>query len=147
MKYKFVLIIGFISLIFSCENSKQLVNINVENRVISEQLPANKGIEAIIDPYKINLDKSMNKILSYSKDTYSKNDGDYNTAIGNLIADAVFELSKPVFKSRTGKNLDVVLLNHGGIRSILSKGNITTRTRYHVLPTRKFNWTAFPIRV
>ena len=67
MKYKFVLIIGFISLIFSCENSKQLVNINVENRVISEQLPANKGIEAIIDPYKINLDKSMNKILSYSK--------------------------------------------------------------------------------
>jgi 2',3'-cyclic-nucleotide 2'-phosphodiesterase (5'-nucleotidase family) len=134
MKYKFVLIIGFISLIFSCENSKQLVNINVENRVISEQLPANKVIEAIIDPYKINLDKSMNKILSYSKDTYSKNDGDYNTAIGNLIADAVFELSKPVFKSRTGKNLDVVLLNHGGIRSILSKGNITTRTAFSLMP-------------
>jgi 2',3'-cyclic-nucleotide 2'-phosphodiesterase (5'-nucleotidase family) len=134
MKYKFVLIIGFISLIFSCENSKQLVNINAENRIIAEELPSNKDIEAVIDPYKINLDKSMTKILSYSTDTYSKNDGNYNTAIGNLMADAIMELSNPIFKSRTGKNLDMVLLNHGGIRSVLSKGNITTRTAYSLMP-------------
>ncbi len=134
MKYKLVLIIGFISLIFSCENSKQLVNINAENRIIAEGLPSNKDIEAVIDPYKINLDKSMNKILSYSTATYSKNDGNYNTAIGNLMADAIMELSNPIFKSRTGKNLDMVLLNHGGIRSVLSKGNITTRTAYSLMP-------------
>jgi 2',3'-cyclic-nucleotide 2'-phosphodiesterase (5'-nucleotidase family) len=134
MKYKLVLIIGFISLIFSCENSKQLVNINAENRIIAEGLPSNTDIEAVIDPYKINLDKSMNKILSYSTATYSKNDGNYNTAIGNLMADAIMELSNPIFKSRTGKNLDMVLLNHGGIRSVLSKGNITTRTAYSLMP-------------
>lgn len=134
MKYKLVLIIGFISLIFSCENSKQLVNINAENRIIAEELPSNKDIEAVIEPYKINLDKSMTKILSYSTDTYSKNDGNYNTAIGNLMADAIMELSNPIFKSRTGKNLDMVLLNHGGIRSVLSKGNITTRTAYSLMP-------------
>ena len=134
MKYKIVLIIGFISLIFSCENSKQLVNINAENRIIAEELPSNKDIEAVIDPYKINLDKSMTKILSYSTATYSKNDGNYNTAIGNLMADAIMELSNPIFKSRTGKNLDMVLLNHGGIRSVLSKGNITTRTAYSLMP-------------
>ena len=134
MKYKFIQIFGFISMILSCENSKQLVSIDAENSIISDNLPSNKDIEAIIDPYKVNLDKSMNKVLSYSVDTYSKNDGDYNTAIGNLMADAVFELSKPVFKSRTGKNLDVVLLNHGGIRSILSKGNITTRTAFSLMP-------------
>jgi 2',3'-cyclic-nucleotide 2'-phosphodiesterase (5'-nucleotidase family) len=134
MKYKLVLIIGFISLIFSCENSKQLVNINAENRIISEELSSNTDIEAVIDPYKINLDKSMNKILSYSTATYSKNDGNYNTAIGNLMADAIMELSNPIFKSRTGKNLDIVLLNHGGIRSVLSKGNITTRTAYSLMP-------------
>ena len=134
MKYKFVLIIGFISLILSCENSKQLVNIDAENSIISEKISSNKAIEAVIDPYKIYLDKSMNKILSYAVDTYSKNDGDYNTAVGNLMADAVFELSKPVFKSRSGKNLDMVLLNHGGIRSILSKGNITTRTAFSLMP-------------
>jgi len=134
MKYKFIQIFGFISMILSCENSKQLVSIDAENSIISDNLPSNKDIEAIIDPYKVNLDKSMNKVLSYSVDTYSKNDGDYNTAIGNLMADAVFELSKPVFKSRTGENLDMVLLNHGGIRSILPKGTITTRSAFSLMP-------------
>jgi len=50
------------------------------------------------------------------------------------MADAVFELSNPVFNFRTGKDLDMVLLNHGGIRAILSKGNITSRTAYEIMP-------------
>ena len=101
---------------------------------ISKELPSNKVIEEVIEPYKTNLDKSMNEVLSYSVDTYSKRDGDYNTAIGNLMADAVFELSNPIFKNRTGNNLDVVLLNHGGIRSILPKGNVTTKSAYSLMP-------------
>ena len=37
-------------------------------------------------------------------------------------------------KSKTGKDIDMVILNHGGIRSIISKGNITTRTAYQLMP-------------
>ena len=76
----------------------------------------------------------MNKVLSFSVDNYSKNDGDYNTAIGNLMADAVLELTNPVFKNKTEKNIDMVLLNHGGIRSILPKGKVTTKTAYKLMP-------------
>ena len=50
------------------------------------------------------------------------------------MADAVLQECNPVFNSRTGKNIDMVLLNHGGIRSILSKGNVTTRTAYQIMP-------------
>ncbi len=50
------------------------------------------------------------------------------------MADAIFELTNPVFKRRTGKNIDMVLLNHGGIRSILPKGNVTTKTAYKLMP-------------
>jgi len=134
MKYKCVQIIGFISLFLSCDNSKKLVNINGKNISISKELSSNKAIEVAIEPYKINLDKSMNEVLSYAVDTYSKTNGDYNTAIGNLMADAVFELSSPVLKSRTGKDLDIVLLNHVGIRSILPKGNVTTKSAYSLMP-------------
>ena len=134
MKYKCVQIIGFISLFLSCDNSKKLVNINGKNISISKELSSNKAIEVAIEPYKINLDKSMNEVLSYAVDTYSKTNGDYNTAIGNLMADAVFELSSPLLKSRTGKDLDIVLLNHGGIRSILPKGNVTTKSAYSLMP-------------
>ena len=131
---KLVLIIGFISLVLSCDNSKKLVTTGGQNISINKELQAIKDIEYIISPYKENLDKTMNEVLSFSMDTYSKNDGDYNTAVGNLMADAVFELTSPLFKSRTGKNIDMVLLNHGGIRSNLPKGNITTKTAYSLMP-------------
>lgn len=131
---KLVLIIGFISLVLSCDNSKKLVTTGGQNISINKDLQAIKDIEYIISPYKENLDKTMNEVLSFSMDTYSKNDGDYNTAVGNLMADAVFELTSPLFKSRTGKNIDMVLLNHGGIRSNLPKGNITTKTAYSLMP-------------
>jgi 2',3'-cyclic-nucleotide 2'-phosphodiesterase (5'-nucleotidase family) len=131
---KLVLIIGFISLVLSCDNSKKLVTTGGQNISINKDLQAVKDIEYIISPYKENLDKTMNEVLSFSMDTYSKNDGDYNTAVGNLMADAVFELTSPLFKSRTGKNIDMVLLNYGGIRSNLPKGNITTKTAYSLMP-------------
>ena len=63
-----------------------------------------------------------------------KSDGDLNTAIGNLMADVVMEQAGPVFKSRTGNEIDMVLLNHGGIRSGLNKGNISTRSAYALMP-------------
>ena len=132
--YKYVQIIGFLSLILSCEHSKKLTNTNGENISISKEMPSNKAVESVIEPYKTNLDKSMNEVLSYAVGTYSKKDGDYNTAIGNLMADAVFELSNPILKSRTGNDLDLVLLNHGGIRSILPKGDVTTKSAYSLMP-------------
>jgi len=132
--YKYIQIIGFISLFLSCNHSKKITKSEGENISISEDLKSNQAIEAVIAPYKVNLDKSMNEVLSYAVDTYSKSDGDYNTAIGNLMADAVFELSNPIFKSRTGNEIDIVLLNHGGIRSILPKGNVTTKSAYSLMP-------------
>jgi len=50
------------------------------------------------------------------------------------MADAVKEMASPVFKTRTGNDIDIVMLNHGGIRSILSKGDITSRTAYQIMP-------------
>ena len=134
MMNKIVQIFMIISLILSCDNSKILVNTEGKNISINSGIETIKEVEDIINPYKLNLDKTMNQVLSFSVDNYSKDDGDYNTAIGNLMADAIFELTNPVFKRRTGKNIDMVLLNHGGIRSILPKGNVTTKTAYKLMP-------------
>ena len=131
---KLVKIIMIISLILSCNNSRILVNTDGKNISINREIEPVKQVEDIINPYKLNLDKTMNKVLSFSVDNYSKNDGDYNTAIGNLMADAVLELTNPVFKNKTEKNIDIVLLNHGGIRSILPKGKVTTKTAYKLMP-------------
>ncbi|WP_317044391.1 5'-nucleotidase [Confluentibacter citreus] len=101
---------------------------------ISDSLSTNNEIEAFIKPYRSHIQKDLDSVLAYSAGTYTKSDGDFNTAIGNFMADAVFDEANPIFKKRTGKNIDMVLLNHGGIRSIMSKGNVTTRTAFELMP-------------
>ena len=126
-----LLIIGFTS----CKKDVQLTKIVGYDRLpISDSIAGNPDIEAYIKPYRENINRNLDSVLAYSVDTYSKSNGDLNTAIGNFMADAVFEESNPIFKSRTGKSIDLVLLNHGGIRSIISKGNITSRTAYEIMP-------------
>lgn len=101
---------------------------------INDSIKGISKIEDFIKPFRDHVNKNLDSVISYSVDTYSKTDGDLNTAIGNLMADAIIEQSNPIFKSRTGHNIDIVLINHGGIRAILSKGNITTRTAYEIMP-------------
>lgn len=126
----FVLIL----LLVSCKREVALVKIEGQRIEINESLPSNSDINEFVKPYREKINKDLDSVLCYAVDTYSKSDGDLNTAIGNFVADAVFELSNPVFKARTGNDIDFVLLNHGGIRSIISKGNITTRTAYEIMP-------------
>lgn len=101
---------------------------------ITPNIPANDSLENFIAPYKEHINKEMEEVLAYVPYNLSKSDGRYNTAIGNLMADALMELSNPIFNKRTGENIDVVLLNYGGIRSSIAKGDVTTRSAFQVMP-------------
>ena len=134
MTIKHILKLCFLLLIFSCNQDIHLTKIEGKRIDINENITSDPSIEDFIKPYREHVNKNMDSVISYAPETYSKSDGELNTAIGNLMADAVYSESNPVFNKRTGKNIDFVLLNHGGIRSIISKGNITTRTAYEVMP-------------
>ena len=134
MSYKYFIYCLLFTFIFSCNNEVNLTKIEGSRLEINDSLSTDAEIEEFIKPFRNNVNKNLDSIISYSSDTYSKTNGDLNTAIGNLMADAVLQECNPVFNSRTGKNIDMVLLNHGGIRSILSKGNVTTRTAYQIMP-------------
>lgn len=130
--------ISFLLFLFlaSCKFSSDLVPARIEGKQlqINDSIPADESMSEFIQPYKENIDREMNQVLSYSSFDLTKRDGDLNTAIGNMMADAVMQLSNPVFRKRTGNSIDIVLLNHGGIRSSISKGPVTTRTAYQVMP-------------
>ena len=76
----------------------------------------------------------MNKPISYSIGTYKKNDGILNSSLGNMFADATYDLINPIFKDKTGNSIDVVLLNNGGIRSIISQGPVSEKTAFELMP-------------
>ncbi len=90
-------------------------------------------IENFIKPYRDNIDKDLNAVLSNAPQTLDKN-GQWQTPMGNFLADITFEKSNAVFQSREKKSIDICLLNHGGIRSIIPKGDVTARTAYEIMP-------------
>jgi 2',3'-cyclic-nucleotide 2'-phosphodiesterase (5'-nucleotidase family) len=124
-----------IFIFFSCKpHNLHPYKIEGQQITINDSLKTNTEIDNFIKPYRDHVVKDLDSILAYSAHTYSKSEGDFNTAIGNFMADAVYDQAYPVFKVRTGKDIDMVILNHGGIRSIISKGNITTRTAFELMP-------------
>lgn len=132
LKYvKFLpLILGFLS----CNEAIRTQSTDSQRLTIDNNLKSNTEIDSVIRPYKTRLEASMNEVLSYSDNEYKKTDGALNTAIGNLMADAVFKQSVTIFKKRYNLDVDLVLLNHGGIRAPLPKGPIFTKTAFNIMP-------------
>lgn len=135
MKLKHLKILLLIIFISSCKNEKlQLKKITGNQIPISDSLYSKIEIDSFILPYSTHVNKELSSVISYAPDTYSKSDGELNTAIGNLFADAIYQQTNPIFKTRTSNEISMVLVNHGGIRAIISEGNITTRTAYEIMP-------------
>lgn len=133
--YKAVLFVLSL-LLFSCkgENKLEVSEIKTERISIDDKLQDDEEISEFIAPFKDHLNATLDSTLAFNPISLSKNDGDLNTALGNLMADIVMAQADPVFNKRTGNKIDMVLLNHGGIRAEIPKGAITSRTAYQVMP-------------
>lgn len=134
MNYKQFFYLLIACLTSGCKQDYQLTRIEGKRIEISDSLPTDVSIEEFVAPYRAHVNKNLDSVISYATKSYSKNDGELNTAIGNFLADAVYEQANPIFKARTGHDIDIVLLNHGGIRAAIPKGNITKRNIYQILP-------------
>ncbi|GAB1857755.1 5'-nucleotidase [Flavobacteriaceae bacterium MHTCC 0001] len=134
MNVKHVFGIILLVVLFNCKSKFNLSKIEGKRLPIDNTLKTDTLIENFIAPYKNHIEKDLDSILAYAVATYSKNDGELNTAIGNLMADIVFLEGSTIFKKRTGKTIDAVILNHGGIRSEIPQGPVNARTAYNVMP-------------
>ncbi|WP_343697685.1 5'-nucleotidase [Flavobacterium sp.] len=130
----FVIFLTSIS-IFSCSPK----NYNV-TKVEGKQIPVTEKnaetpeIEKFIKPYRDHINKDLDSVLAYCPETMDKSVGKWQTTIGCLLADACVERGNLVFKKRENKTIDLCLLNHGGIRATLPKGNVTTRSAFEIMP-------------
>lgn len=129
----FVIFLTIIS-ILSCSQRRLYIS-KIEGKKI--EITANSRSDTIIEnyikPYRENLDNDLNTVISYSPITLDKS-GVWQSSIGNLLADITLQTCDVIFNAREHKNIDICLLNHGGIRSIIPKGNVTIRTAFEVHP-------------
>ncbi|MFD2909357.1 5'-nucleotidase C-terminal domain-containing protein [Flavobacterium ardleyense] len=130
----FVILLTF-SFFISCKTG-EYYNYKVEGKKIgvTDANGDNDKIETYIAPYRENITKDLDNVLAFSPETLDKSKGKWQTTIGNLLAKVVFDLGNPIFEKREQKRIDFCLLNHGGIRSIIPQGDVTTRTAFEVMP-------------
>ncbi|MDX6189625.1 5'-nucleotidase [Flavobacterium sp. Fl-318] len=130
------LFVIFLTLFFitSCSKNYNLTKIEGKQLPITEKAPQTPEIETFITPYRNNINKDLDSILAYCPETLEKSTGKWQTSIGNLIADVCLKRGNTVFNAREKKDIDLCFLNHGGIRAILPKGNVTKRTAFEIMP-------------
>ncbi len=136
MSFKHLFFVFVFLLTFNCKQNKEVHLNKIEGKRISidETLEGDKAIEEFITPFRDHINKDLDSVIAYSVGDYSPRTDKLETAIGNFLADIAHEQSNPVYKQRTGNDIDIAILNHGGIRAGISKGALTARSAYQIMP-------------
>ncbi|MFV8341918.1 5'-nucleotidase C-terminal domain-containing protein [Flavobacterium sp. XS2P39] len=130
----FVIFLTFIFITSCSTQNYYITKIEGKRIPITEKENQLPEIENFIKPYREHINKDLDSVLAYCPVTLDKSSGKWQTTIGNLLADITLRQGNLVFNVREKKNIDICLLNHGGIRSILPKGNVTSRNAFEIMP-------------
>ncbi len=120
--------------VISCKTPLAISNVQPKTNIsIAENLPEDKKFVDVIAPYKHELESKMNKKISYTSVDLNKQ-GD-NSNLGNLLADFTLEGANDwAIKNGIPNGVDAAVINIGGIRSTIGKGDILTKHVYEVMP-------------
>jgi 2',3'-cyclic-nucleotide 2'-phosphodiesterase (5'-nucleotidase family) len=124
-----------LSLVVSCAKQSYYVSkIEGKRITVTDKETQDSQIDNYIKPYREHINKDLDSILAYCPVTLDKSDGKWQTTIGNLMADVTLQRGNIVFLAREKKEINLCILNNGGIRAMLPKGNVTSRTAFEIMP-------------
>ncbi len=129
----FVLFLTLLTLLACAENKYFVKKVEAKQFNINTKQAETSNIEAYIKPYREKVDKDMNTVLATASQNFDKS-GQWQSPMGMLLADATLLKGNLIFEKRNQKKIDICLLNHGGIRANINKGDVTTRTAFEVMP-------------
>jgi len=76
----------------------------------------------------------MNEVLVISAEEFPKERGKPETKLGNLVADLSLEVANELYKPIDNDSINFCLLNFGGLRTSLPKGEITRGKIFELMP-------------
>ncbi|SHF14214.1 5'-nucleotidase C-terminal domain-containing protein [Chryseobacterium vrystaatense] len=135
MKNKFLLLGIALASLTACKTAStlQLADVKPQKNIsINNELKNDEEFVKVIEPYKQKLDKEMNQKISHTSLDLTKQ-GD-NSNLGNLLADYTFEGADAWAKKNLQKNVDAALINIGGIRTTIGKGDVLLKNVFEVMP-------------
>lgn len=113
-----------------CKSHYVVTDVQSSRIAIDASLDAIQSPEAValIAPYRVSIDSMMNTVLGESE--ISMNRRRPECLLGNLVAEILRQSAAYVL----GQPADMGLINIGGLRADLGKGNITVSNAFEVLP-------------
>lgn len=130
----FAINLTFLLTLYSCSAPYSVTKIEGKQIKLENQTAVNQEIETLVAPFRTKINKDLDQILAFCPETLDKSKGEWQSNIGDLVADVTLKKCNPVFLKRTGNSIDFCLLNHGGIRAIMPQGNVSTRTAFEIMP-------------
>lgn len=95
---------------------------------LDETIDSDPDMSALIAQYAKDLDRVLDRQLTVSTAVMPVEQPE--SAIGNLCADILLSEAR----RHSGKEIDIALMNHRGLRITLPKGPITVRTIFELMP-------------
>jgi len=134
-KFCFFIVILTLFIFVGCATPKpHLTKINGKIIPIDHNIHPLSEYDDYIEPYRNHINQDLDNVLSYAPENMDKSQGKWQTTIGNFLADITLEKANSLFEKSKGKKVSICLLNHGGIRAPIAKGDVTARTAYQIMP-------------
>ncbi len=133
MKNKYLLVASVIAFLTACKAPHNISSIKTEKNIsIMPEMVSDASMDAVIAPYKKSLETQMNERISHTVVDLNKS-GD-NSNLGNLLADYTYEGAVEWAKKNNIPQIDAAVINIGGIRSTIGKGDILLKHIFEVMP-------------
>ena len=121
MKFKLNIIYIFTIILSSCIS--QFIVDHKYNEIIPVKSESDSITNTIILPYRLGIDSIMNEVLCVSDLEMTK--GRPESILGNFVSDLCLE--------QFSNQADICIMNTGGLRNILPKGEITRGDIYKLI--------------
>jgi len=120
--------LGLFIALSSCSTFYQPTSLQHTQYKIDGSIRNDSSVTVLLHPYATNINATMNKVIGTSAGTYTNQRPE--SEIGNFLVDCYKEMGEKKF----GRKIDAAFMNAGGIRSYLSKGNITVGKVFEIMP-------------
>ena len=120
MRFRENILCIIILLLTAC--SPEYILQSYDNDVIGVQNKIDSNIVEIIKPYKYKILEQMDEVLTYTKSDLEK--GKPQSTIGNFVTDLCLNYAQA----------HICVMNNGGLRTTINKGNINRRKLYELMP-------------
>lgn len=142
MRLKFYIALVLGAGLLACSDAYE-ITVSSDQIEVNDAIDTDAGIDSLIGPYRQEMTAKMSDVLAYAKNDFTKDRP--NGALNNWSADAILNHQILDNEGMERPGPFMCLLNVGGLRNPISKGQVTVGDIYKLMPfDNEVVWVEMP---